>query len=65
MRGNRTKETSLEEPTISNRYDLQIAECRGSRRMEREVKPLTTGANMTLAGVVLMEAVATVNDESS
>jgi hypothetical protein len=33
--------------------------------MEREVKPLSTGAHMTLAGVVLMEAVATVNDESS
>ena len=42
--GNRTKGTSPEEPKTSNRYDLQIAECKGSRTMEREVKPLTTGA---------------------
>jgi len=44
--------------------NLQIAECRRSRRMEREVKSLTTGPNMTPTGEVLMDAVATVNDES-
>ena len=26
------------------RYDLQIAECKRSRRREQELKPLTTGA---------------------
>ena len=56
MRRNQTKQTSSEEPTTSNPYDLRIAQCKGSRRMEREVKALTTVANMTLTGEVLMEA---------
>jgi hypothetical protein len=33
--------------------------------MERGVKPLTTGANTTLTGEVLVDALAVVNDESS
>ena len=58
-------ETTSEAPATSNRYDLRIAECKGSRRMEREVTPLTTGANMTFTEEVLMNAVATANGESS
>jgi hypothetical protein len=65
MSGNRTKETASEEPTTSNRYDLQNAECKRSGRTEREVKPLTTGPNLTPTGEVLMDAVAVVNDKSS
>ena len=65
MRGNRTKQTSSEEPTPSNRYDLQIAECRGEQENGAGGQAAYDGANMTLAGVVLMEAVAKVNDESS
>jgi hypothetical protein len=44
MPGNRTKETTSEESTTSTRYDLQIAKCKGSERIEQEVKPLATGA---------------------
>ena len=44
MRGNWTKKTTSEEPTTSTRYDLQIAEWKGSELIEREVKPLATEA---------------------
>ena len=64
MSGNRTKETASEEPTTSNRYDLQNAECKRSGRTEREVKPPTTGPNLTQKGGVLMDVVAVVNDKS-
>jgi hypothetical protein len=44
MSGNQTNETASEESTTVPPMNLQIAECRKSRRMEREVKSLTTGA---------------------
>jgi hypothetical protein len=53
------------ESTTTTRYNPQIAECKGSERIEREVKPLATGAYMTLIGEVLMDAVAPVKDKSS
>jgi len=47
------------------RYDLQIAECKGSRNTKREAEPLTMGPNMKPTGEVLMVAGATVNEKSS
>jgi hypothetical protein len=41
--------------------DRRVQRC---RRMEREIKSLRTGADMTLTGDVLVDALATVNDAS-